>query len=417
MMQSKCPYSETFDPAERSQQIDPFSWIAPARTEAPVFYSERYKVWVITRHKDIEYILKNPEIFTVEFMFQPMAAIAPEAQAMMENMPPARVALEAPPQDHKRLRKPFTQYFNRRTLAEWEKFIDEKANELVDGFYDEGSIDFVEKFAKRLPAKVIAKMVGIPDNELDRVHRWAEAFVFMINSLDASAEQQVNAAKSIMEFGKYIQEKLETINVDKDEGFMAHLLRYHLEDPAQMSKPELVKALMSSIPAGYQTTMVTFVMGMKTLLEHPGFVSELKKDESLFETSIDEILRYQAGLIFWRRTTKKQVEISGVSIPEGQTLFLHLASAGRDDEIFENPDILMSGRQNAHEHLVFGTGPHRCSGDYLAKMQLAIAYKTLFTRLPNLQPVEGQEYVYEKTLMDRLLRSLHIKWDVVKTHA
>ena len=208
------------------------------------------------------------------------------------------------------MRKPFTQYFNIRTLSQWQDRIETIVDELIDGFIPNGKVDFVEHFAKQLPAKVIVEMVGVPDEDLAKVETWATAFISVVNSVDATPEQQTSAAQALLEFGGYIGQKLQTIDLENDDSFMAQVFRYHLEDPERMSMPELIKTLMSTIPAGYQTTKNTLVMGMKTLLDNPEFSKKLKDNPDLYDKAMDEIIRYQAGLLHWRRTTAQDVEIS-----------------------------------------------------------------------------------------------------------
>jgi cytochrome P450 len=122
---------------------------------------------------------------------------------------------------------------------------------------------------------------------------------------------------------------------------------------------------------------------------------------TLVPAAIDETLRYDPSVPVWRRITKRPVTIAGTEIPAGAKLFLWLAAAGRDPDVFPNPDAFDLHRDNARHHLAFGKGIHFCIGSALGKLEARIAVEALASRFPGLRLLPDQTMTFHPNISFR----------------
>ena len=140
--------------------------------------------------------------------------------------------------------------------------------------------------------------------------------------------------------------------------------------------------------------------------------AELTRDPALIEGFIEELLRYVSPVQFSpRRVAREDVEIGGVTVPKGEGLFMLLASANRDESVFERADMLDPHR-DAHRHLAFGYGIHQCLGQMLARFELAIAFEVILRRLPGLRlavPLDQVRFKHDMQIYG--VHNLPVAWD------
>jgi cytochrome P450 len=139
--------------------------------------------------------------------------------------------------------------------------------------------------------------------------------------------------------------------------------------------------------------------------------NELREDPDLIENSMEEMLRFDTSVPAWRRMATRPVDISGVEVPEEAKLLLLLASANRDEEQFDEPDIFDIHRENAGKHLAFNQGIHYCLRVPLARLEARIAFELLTTRMPDLRfAPEDQTITFEPNIAFRGPKELWVEW-------
>lgn len=163
--------------------------------------------------------------------------------------------------------------------------------------------------------------------------------------------------------------------------------------------------------AGHETTTNSSANAFRHLLENRDQWDMICNDPSLIPQAIDEVLRFATPVPHWRRTTTSEVEIQGVKIPAGETVMIALASANHDEDVFEEPGKLDICRKNAKHHLAFGKGRHRCLGEALAKLEMTIILEELTKRLPHVQLVPNQEWIYGANISHRGVEHVKVTWD------
>src|SRR5262249_42093810 len=158
----------------------------------------------------------------------------------------------------------------------------------------------------------------------------------------------------------------------------------------RLSEVEFDQVFLLLAVAGNETTRNLISGGMLALLENPAERARLAADPSLLSTAVEEMLRWVAPVMQFRRTLTRDVELSGQRLREGDLVSLWYGSANRDDAVFHEPDRFDVGR-TPNDHLAFGIGPHFCLGANLARLEIRIMFEELLRRLPDIElagPVE-----------------------------
>jgi cytochrome P450 len=182
-----------------------------------------------------------------------------------------------------------------------------------------------------------------------------------------------------------------------------------------LSLEEVVSICYSLSFAGHETTTNLILNGLRQLLGRPELWDELRKDPSLIENAVEEVLRRDTSVVAWRRSTTRPVEVAGVEIPEGARLMLLLASANRDESVFEGPDVFNIRRENAGNHIAFSHGIHFCLGAPLARLEARIALELLTQRLPDLRlSPPDQTFEFDPNMSFRGPKELWAEWTPVE---
>ena len=174
----------------------------------------------------------------------------------------------------------------------------------------------------------------------------------------------------------------------------------------------IASILFAFFTAGHETTSSLLGNGILQLLRHREAWDRIVAEPALVPGAVEEILRYDSSVISWRRKAKREMEIAGVKVPEGAQVLLLLGAANRDDEAFENPEQLDIERNNAGQHLSFGSGIHRCLGAALAQMEARLILEILSQRLPGMKLAAGQQFDYLPNICFHGPREVHVEWPV-----
>jgi cytochrome P450 len=198
---------------------------------------------------------------------------------------------------------------------------------------------------------------------------------------------------------------------DLREDYTSDLLRIREEDEDALSLEEVTSIIYSLTFAGHETTTNLIANGLRQLLTRREAWNELREDPDLIENAVEEMLRFDTSVPAWRRMAIRPIEISGVEVPEEARLLLLLASANRDEEQFDEPDVFDIHRENAGKHLAFSQGIHYCLGAALARLEAGIAFKLLTARMPDLRLAsEDQTMEFDPNISFRGPKELWVEW-------
>jgi cytochrome P450 len=261
--------------------------------------------------------------------------------------------------------------------------------ELLDAVDPAQPFDIVQALTFPLPATVIFSFMGVPPADYAQLKEWCGHRASLAWGRPAPAEQ-VEHATSMAAYRGYLRDLVAAKADDRAGDFTSALLAIHDDDPDALTHEEIASILFSLSFAGHETTNYLIGNMVRRLLEAPERWDAVVADPGLIPGAIEETLRHDTSVPFWRRRTKRAVALGGVDIPEGATLFLWLAAAGRDPAVFDDPDRFDATRANAKRHLAFGKGIHFCIGSALGKLEAQLALEELTRRFPRLRLVADQ---------------------------
>jgi cytochrome P450 len=385
-----CPVHERFDPLADDFLADPYAVMAQLPLhETPVFYAPAIDGYVVTRYADVEAVFLDPETYSAAAAQMPLVPLVPEAAEILlaggHRPQPSMVSLDPPA--HGRLRRPTSRAFTPRRVTDMEPRVRAILAELLGAVDPSGPFDLVRALTFPLPATVIFSFMGVPREDYAQLEEWCGHRATLAWGRPAP-EEQVEHATSMAAYRRYLRDLVAAKATDRADDFTSALLAIHDEDPDALTQEEISSILFSLSFAGHETTNYLIGNMVRRLLEAPERWDAVVADPTTIPGVVDETLRHDTSVPFWRRRTKRAATLGGVEIPEGATLFLWLAATGHDPAVFDEPDRFDPGRPNAKRHLAFGKGIHFCIGSALGKLEAQLALEELTRRFPRLRLVD-----------------------------
>ena len=375
----------------------PHETFALLRREAPVWWYDwpgGRGFWCVTRHSDVVSVSRDTKTFS--------SAQGANLEDLDEEMMAARRSmLETDPPRHTRLRGLVGPPFTPRAVKAYELALRELTREILDRALPLGEFDFVEEIAKELPIRVLARLLGTPESDTDRLIDWGDRMIAntdpdyadVLHDSPASEAYRLvpfrsPAALELFEYGHALA--AERRREPRDD-LVSKLVHTEI-DGERLTEREFDTMFLLLVVAGNETTRQAIAHGMLALVEHPDQWERLRGDPQLaWERGADEILRWSSPVLHFRRTATADTEIRGQPIAAGDKVVVWYVSANFDDEVFEAPERFDVGR-SPNRHLTFGGGgPHYCLGAHLAKLEVQVLFDELLPRLAALEvtgPVE-----------------------------
>ena len=328
------------------------------------------------------------------------------AKGYMPNRPeglPYLMPEESDPPIHTRWRHKLNPHLSPKTVATYEQAVRDDANELIDRFFEKGECEFISEFGALLPGWAFFKNVlGLPIDDLAMLVNGVEEGTFNPDLHER--------ARYFSEVFNYLEEHLKWRGTQPSRGDLIDtiLAGVTYDDGTEAPWEHKVSILVDLTFGGIATT--TFVMGsaIHHLATHPDQRQLLLDDPSLVENAIEEYARFYPPVVGLGRTTTRDVEVSGTTIPEGEFVILTYACASRDPRHMEGPEKIDLRREGI-PHSTFGVGPHRCIGSNLARVELTATLEEWLRRIPHFTVKEGTEPSYVTGYL-RSMRTLHLSW-------
>ena len=376
--------------------INPYPALAKLRAAGKPIWHEETQMFLAARYDDANATLRNKSLGRI---FKPRE---PETDWGTFNWLHADSILDSEPPKHTRLRALVSKAFNKNIIEGQRSNIEKVVDSLIAQISDKGgNFDLIADFAEPLPVKVIATMLGFPEEEEYLLRPWSQAIVKMYE-VNPSEEAKANAKQAASEFAEYVQRLADERKSKPGEDLITDLVRVE-EQGEKLNAHELVATCVLLLNAGHEASVNGFGNGMVALLEREDQHKLLQENPDLLApTAVEEFLRFDAPLHLFERTATADTEIGGVAIKEGQKIAALLGSANRDEAHFENSDQ-MDITRDPNPHIGFGAGIHFCLGGPLARLEMGIALPRFVKAFPNLklasQPVRRPTFVlrgYEK---------------------
>jgi len=369
------------DPAAYARDGYPHAEWAALRRNAPLtrFVPDGWPpFWAVTRHADIVEISKRPDLYlNGPGMTYVREAAGPDGDG---NPPQMKTIINMDPPEHRAFRKIASPYFTPRALARLDRLVAWTARELVDGLGREGECDFVTAIAAQHPLKVLATILGIPEEQEGVILRLTnELFGSDDPELGRGGDRTEAIQSLFMDFHAYFSQVIEERRARPTDDLASVIANARI-DGEPMGMIETMGYCLITFTAGHETTRGGIGGGLLALIEHPEERRRWADDLALTPTAVDEIVRYVTPVNHMVRTASRDCTLSGKKIREGDRLVLFYASANRDEAVFADADRLRVDR-HPNPHLGFGIGEHFCLGAHLARKTTGSIFREFLSRL------------------------------------
>ena len=381
-----CPFGAGYDftdPEVLLQGI-PVTEFAHLRKTAPVWWNEQGEsifddggYWVVTRHEDIKAISRNGDLWSTNAKGAVMRLPDGVTADQLDLTKALLINHDAP--EHTRLRKLVSRLFTPRSVAALEEKLAVASREIVAAAAQKDSGNFVDDVAMGLPLLAIADLIGVPEEDREKIFHWSNS---IMNTDDPDFDSDPTVANAeLMGYAYTMAEQRRKCPADD---IVTRLVQADMGDGTGESITEVEFAFFVILlaVAGNETTRNAMTHGMNAFFENPDQWELFKRERP--DTAIEEIIRWATPVHCFQRTATADTELGGVAIRKGQRVGLFYSSANYDEDVFENPfqfDIL----RNPNPHLAFGgNGAHFCIGANLARMEIKLMFNEIANQIPDI---------------------------------
>lgn len=363
---------------------DPYPALAALRKAGQPVWHEESNLFLAATYQDANAVLRNRSLGRI---FQPRQ---PDENWDTFNWLHSDSLLDSEPPKHTRLRSLLVKAFNKNKIESMRPEVERLTADLLKNIEvkleETGSFDLIADFAEPLPVKVIAALLGFPDEDEHLLRPWSQAIVKMYE-VHPSEQTQVEAQTASREFADYVRNLMEERKRNPGTYLISDLAAVE-EDGQKLNAQELIATCVLLLNAGHEASVNGFGNGFVALAQNQSQFDLLKSNPyGLAETAIDEFIRFDAPLHLFERTATTDVVIGGVTIKEGQKIAALLGSANRDENVFENP-TQMDITRDPNPQIGFGAGIHFCIGAPLARMEMTTSLPALMVKYPSLKLAE-----------------------------
>lgn len=365
--------ADGYDLFSEEFRADPNVQYAAMRTGCPVAHTDKWgSSYMLAGYDDIRDVARDSERFTS----RAIEVAGPLEAAGGLYLPP----LTSDPPQHKAHRDVLMPYFMPAQVAEMEPMIRAEARRLVAAVAERGGGDVITDYAQPLTLTVLTSILGVPPG--GRFHDW------MIRMIRVGPTDQTVRAQAIREIIDYLAELLEERAARPTGGsdLLSYLTAAEM-DGEPLSRKHRIGAAFLVLIAGADTTWSAIGSSLWHLAGHPADRARLVADPSLIDTAVEEFLRYYAPVTVGR-LAKEDVDLHGRCVHAGERVVLPFAAANRDPAVFEDPDDVQVDRRR-NRHLTFGSGPHRCLGSNLARLEVKVTLEEWLRVMPDFRLVDG----------------------------
>jgi cytochrome P450 len=360
-----------------------YDWL---RSNAPVHFQKEPDgpgYWAVTRWQDVYEVDRNFQAFSAEPTI--MIQDAPEGS---QGFGPYKMMLMMDPPQHTAFRKLIRQEFTQPVAAGRTPRMQELARQIVDAVIEKGECDFVSQVAGEMPSYVIAELMGIPLEDGRELYKLTEA----IHTTAGGSPDGEHGAVAVFQMFEYGRKVIEEKRARPKDDLATKLLQAEV-DGRRLDDIEFLLFFLLLIDAGGDTTRNLLSAGMLALLDHPDQHAWLMADlPARLPSAREELLRWTSPVIYMRRRALRDIALGGKDVKAGDKVVMYFGSANRDPAKFDRPDTLDLAR-TPNEHIAFGTGPHGCLGQHIARIEIDAMLMEVLTRMQDFKLADAPRWL------------------------
>ncbi len=371
------PVLGVWNPFHPDRRRDPYPSLREQRERAPVYFSRPLRMWVLTRHADVQRVLRDPSFSVARRTgLQPFEWMMRGRHPDFVEMARTNLLMLDPP-DHTRIRGLVSKAFTARAVERLRPRIEVLVDELLERAAQLGEIDAIADFAGPLPVRVIADLLGVPLEDRAHFVRWSHDLTALLDPFSGDLRQ---AERSYLALADTFRGLFAARRREPREDLISALLAAE-EAGHTLSESEILSVCSLILTAGHETTTHLLGNAIAALLRYPDQRKRFCDDPGLARSAVEEFLRFDSPVQLSDRVTTQAIEIGGRRIEAGRVVICHIAAANRDPAVFADPERLDLGRVE-NPHLAFSHGQHFCLGAQLARAEAQIALSRFVQRFP-----------------------------------
>ncbi len=364
-----------FDPFSREFYDDPAAIFRQVREETPVYYSERYDFYALTRHADVAAAFKDFETYSSAY------GVDLSTVRMGEPMPPLIIFMDPP--NHRHMRSLLNKIFTPRAIQSQAPLVSARIDKYLGGIEGD-QFDVVQDFAAPFPVEVITTMLGVPDEDAQKVRIWIDE---SLRREPGQVEMGEAGLQASVETAMFYMNLLQERRADPRDDLFTTLITAEIErgdgEKSKLDDIEIASFATLLGGAGAETVTKLVSSAVAVFARNPEQWQKLLEDRSKIPAAVEELLRYEGPVQYNVRRSLNEVTLHGVTIPAGKPVFLLGGSANRDPAAFTDPDRFDIDRDRTEaQNIGLGYGIHSCLGAALARMETAIALDKLLDFMP-----------------------------------
>ena len=396
-----------FQPEQIDFIANPYPAYDELRRAGRIHYDERTDHWLITRHADVDALLRDRRLGRTYLHRATHAEMGrpeePEMQAPFWHVV-RNGMLDREPPDHTRLRRLVSAAFTPKRVQAMRAPISRIVERLVSQALEHREFDLLATVLEPLPVTVIAELLAIPEADRHLLRPWS-AEICLMYELNPSEDYARRAVAASIAFGDYLRDLARERRANPGSDLISGLAQV-AEQGDRLTEDELIGTCVLLLNAGHEASVNGSGNGWWALFRNPDQLAKLRADRSLLPTAIEELLRYDTPLQLFERWVLEDSEICGVGVPKGAELGLLFGSSNRDPDVFGRADELDITR-DPNPHITFGAGIHFCLGAPLARLEMQIVFDAILDRMPRLELTAEPQW--KPTYIIRGLKALPVQ--------
>lgn len=361
-----------YDPQNPITAAHPFDAYRALHRTGRVHYNPRRATWILSRLDDVRAALRDTDQVT-------------STQGVTRLRMSAPLAVLTDGEEHARLRKHIQPGFSKGAMSAWQEIVEKLAEELVSDLLNNPGCDVVQHLAIPMPIRLIAQVLGVPEDDANDFRRWSESAVKVmeLTPTRAGLTEAARSVSAMVALQRYFAKQFAQGGLKGSGTVLGRLLEHNTD--GSLTDRQLWLIAIHLLIAGNETTTNLLGGMFDTLAHQPDQYDLIRANPGLIPIAVEEQLRITTPLQNLYRYTRADYQIGGITIPAGSRVLLSFGAANRDPAVFDEPDEYRADR-NPRTHVAFGYGPHMCIGAPLARMEAQAVLRQLVTHVSRLSP-------------------------------